>query len=264
MEEELIAEIQREHITEMIRRGQRQDGRNLNEERDIQIETNLIKKAEGSARVKLGETEVVVGIKMETGDPFPDTPNQGVLITNAELNALASPTFEPGPPGEYATEIARVVDRGIRESQAIDFTKLSITEGEKVWMIFVDIHVLDHDGNLFDVSNIAAISALLTTDIPYEKYEVEPGTNEIDIKTIPVSKTYLKCGNEILLDPTHNEEMIGTTRLTTITNSENEIVGMQKGQSGTWTEQEIYNIVDKSIEKAQKTRKIIKNNITKR
>ncbi|WGI16906.1 exosome complex protein Rrp42 [Methanonatronarchaeum sp. AMET-Sl] len=263
MEEELIAEIEREHITEMIRRGQRQDGRDLKEARNIEIETDIIKKAEGSARVKLGETEVVVGIKMETGDPFPDTPDKGVLITNAELNALASPTFEPGPPGEYATEIARVVDRGIRESEAVDFTKLCITEGEEVWMIFVDIHVLDHDGNLFDVSNIAAISALLTAEIPFEKYEVEPGTNTIDVKTIPVSTTFMKCGGELLLDPTHNEEMIGTTRLTTITNSENEIVGMQKGLPGTWSEQEVYEVVDTSIKKAEKTRQIIKNNIQK-
>lgn len=261
MEEELIAEIEREHITEMIRRGKRQDGRDLDESREITIETDIINKAEGSARVTLGETEVVVGIKMETGKPFPDTPDQGVLITNAELNALASPTFEPGPPGEYATEIARVVDRGIRESGAVDFTTLCIEEGKEVWMIFVDIHVLDHDGNLFDVSNIAAISALLTTDIPFEQYDIEPGTNTINIKTIPVSTTFMKCGGEILNDPTHNEEMIGTTRLTTITNSENEIVGMQKGLSGTWSSQEIYQVVDKSIEKAEETREIIRNKV---
>jgi exosome complex component RRP42 len=60
------------------------------------VEQGIIEKAEGSARVLLGKTEVMAGVKIETGEPFPDTPNEGVLTVNAELVPLASPTFEPG------------------------------------------------------------------------------------------------------------------------------------------------------------------------
>jgi exosome complex component RRP42 len=101
----------------MIEKGKRLDGRGLKTTGKSKIEQGLIEKAEGSARVLLGKTEVLVGIKVETGTPFPDTPNEGVMTVNAELVPLASPTFEPGPPDENSIELARIVDRGIRESK---------------------------------------------------------------------------------------------------------------------------------------------------
>ena len=63
------------------------------------------------------------GVKVGTGEPFEDTPNDGVLTVNAELVPVASPNFEPGPPNEDSIELARVVDRGISESHAIDNDK---------------------------------------------------------------------------------------------------------------------------------------------
>ena len=67
--------------------------RGLTDYREIKIEQGIIEKAEGSARVLLGKTEVLVGTKVETGEPFPDTPNEGVMTVNAELvpsSALSS------------------------------------------------------------------------------------------------------------------------------------------------------------------------------
>lgn len=127
-----IAEIKREYINKLLQVGRRVDGREANEYREIQIETNCIESAQGSARVKLGKTEVLAGIKMDVGTPFPDTPDRGVLTTNTELIPMASPDFEAGPPDAGAIELARVVDRGIRESEMIDLQKLCIAEGEEV------------------------------------------------------------------------------------------------------------------------------------
>ncbi|OKY78466.1 MAG: Exosome complex RNA-binding protein Rrp42 RNase PH superfamily [Candidatus Methanohalarchaeum thermophilum] len=261
MDEEIIAEIEKDYIFDLIQKGTRSDERNLEEYRDINIETNYVKKADGSAKVSLGDTKVVTGVKMETGEPFEDTPDQGVLITNAELNAMASPVYEPGPPGKEATEISRVVDRGIRESEAIDLKSLCIEEGEEVWMVFVDVHVIDQGGNLFDVSMISAISALLTAEIPYEQYDKDPEATSLNINTIPVSCTALKCGNGIIYDPTYIEERIGETRLTVITDSSENIVGMQKGLGGSWTQEEIKEVVKTSTQKGKEIRKTIKSSI---
>lgn len=259
--EEVLAEIERNHILDLIQEGKRVDERDFKEFRDIKIETDYVGKAEGSARVKLGETDVVVGVKFETGEPFEDTPEKGVLITNAELNAMASPEFEPGPPGEEATEVSRVVDRGIREAEAINLNSLCIEEGEEVWMTFVDIHVLDNGGNLIDVSAIGAIAALTTADLPYERYDIDPDSTTLKIQTIPVSVTAQKIGGEIIYDPTHLEQKIGTTRLTSIINSSNNVVGMQKGKSGDWKRQEIIEVVEESISKGKEIREIIKQNV---
>ena len=151
---------------ELIEKGKRIDGRKIDQYRPIQIVPDYIKKAEGSALVRIGETLVLAGVKLEIGKPFSDTPNQGVLIVNAEFSPLAAPEFESGPPGEDAIELARVVDRGIRESKMIEVDKLVIKEGEQVWSVFVDVALLNHDGNLLDAASLAAVTALHHAKIP--------------------------------------------------------------------------------------------------
>src|SRR5512137_2321939 len=128
----LLTHVRKRQIGQLIDTGKRLDGRNLTDYREFTIEEGLIERAEGSARIRLGKTEVLVGVKVETGEPFPDTPNDGVMTVNAELVPLAHPSFEPGPPDENSIELARVVDRGIRESHAVDTEKLCIESGKKV------------------------------------------------------------------------------------------------------------------------------------
>ena len=148
----ITAEIKKDYIIKLAKSGKRADDRKFDEFRKIEIETDIIKKAEGSAKVRIGNTQVIAGIKMDVGEPYPDTPDSGVMTTAAELIPMASPDFESGPPDEESIELARVVDRGIRESEVIDVDKLCIVPGEKVWMVFIDIHILDYDGNLFDAA----------------------------------------------------------------------------------------------------------------
>src|SRR5258708_586550 len=101
-------------MSELLSKGTRLDGRGLADIRDLTITTNVIEKAEGSCRVKLGNTELIAGVKVNLGTPFPDTPDKGLLIVSAEVLPLASPYAEPGPPDENTIELARVADRGIR------------------------------------------------------------------------------------------------------------------------------------------------------
>ncbi|MHC1597319.1 MAG: exosome complex protein Rrp42, partial [Methermicoccaceae archaeon] len=90
--EGVMAELHKDYIHGLILQGRRIDGRALDEYRDISIETGYVKKAEGSARVMLGDTQLVVGVKIQPGEPFPDTPDKGVIITNTELIPIASPS----------------------------------------------------------------------------------------------------------------------------------------------------------------------------
>jgi exosome complex component RRP42 len=96
----LVTKVRSKQIEQLLEKGKRLDDRGLLDTREIKIEQGLIEKAEGSARVFLGKTEVLVGVKVGLGEPFPDTPNDGVLTVNAELVPLASPNFEPGPTDE--------------------------------------------------------------------------------------------------------------------------------------------------------------------
>ncbi len=249
MSEDVIAEIKKDYIYSLAGQGDRADGRKFDEFRPINIEVGVINKAEGSARVWIGDSQVVVGVKIQPGEPFPDTPDTGVIITNLELVPLASPTFETGPPREDAIELARVVDRGVRESGAIDLSKLCIESGQKVWMVFIDVHVLDHDGNLMDASSLGAIAALRNAMIPNSKFGLGEDA-KLPLNDVPAGITAVKIGSAIMLDPSLDEENVASCKLTVITNKEGALAGMQKSGVGTLTPDELKYIVHIAKEKA--------------
>jgi exosome complex component RRP42 len=243
-----------------MEKGKRVDGRELTEYRELKIEQGIIERAEGSARVRLGNTEVVVGIKIETGEPFPDTPNEGVLTVNAELTPLASPTFEAGPPNEDSIELARIVDRGIRESKMINTEKLCIEQGKKVFVVFVDIYVLNHDGNLIDASALAAVAALLNAKM--SNYEVEDGEVKIKsgytplpIKQHPITVTCARIGDKLIVDPGMEEELVMDARLSMAIDDDEDICAIQKGGTGYFTPDQVLEVAKIAKAKVKEMRK---------
>ncbi len=256
----LLTRVRQKQIGQMIDAGKRLDGRGLTDYREFTIEEGLIERAEGSARIRLGKTEVLVGVKIETGEPFPDTPNEGVLTVNAELVPLASPAFEPGPPDENSIELARIVDRGIRESKAVYSDKLVIEPGKKVFVIFVDVYVLNHDGNLIDASALAAVAALTNTKMP--NYEIEDGEVKIKtgysplpLKNHPITVTIAKINNKLIVDPSSEEEQVLDARISMAIDDDGNICAIQKGCSGFFTPQEILEASKIAQEKATELRK---------
>jgi exosome complex component RRP42 len=243
-----VTRVRLKQIEQLIEKGKRLDERGLRDYREITIEQGLIERAEGSARVLLGKTEVLVGVKVESGKPFPDTPNEGVMTVNAELVPLASPNFEPGPPDENSIELARVVDRGIRESKAIDTEKLCIEPGKLVFVVFVDVYVLNHDGNLIDASALAAMAALMNTKMP--NYEIKDG--ELKIKQ---GYTPLPMKSHPITDPWLEEEQVMDSRISMAINDEGNICAVQKGGSGYFTPQQILEASKIAQEKAAELRK---------
>ncbi len=234
--QEIVSSVRRDYIADLARQGKRIDARTMDQFRDVSVEVGSIKSAQGSALVTVGKTQVIAGIKVEHAEPFPDKPDSGMLIVNAELLPLASPTFESGRPNENAIELARVVDRGIRESNAIDLDKLVIKSGEDVWAVFIDIHVLDHDGNLIDASALAAIAALLNAKPPEDEAWTLP---EFPIQKRPVMVTVAKINNKLMVDPCLDEEGVMEARISIATVEDGSICAMQKGGIGWFSREEL-------------------------
>jgi exosome complex component RRP42 len=259
----LVAKVRQRQLAQLIDTGKRLDGRTLTDYREIKIEQGLIEKAEGSAQVFLGKTQILVGIKVETGEPFPDTPNEGVMTVNAEFVPLASPGFETGPPDESSIELARIVDRGIRESKAVDNEKLCIEAGKKVFVVFVDVYILNHDGNLIDAAALAAVSALLNTKMPnYEikegEIKIKQGYTPLPMKSHPITITIGKINDKLVIDPGAEEEQVMDARITMAVNDEGNICAVQKGLSGYFTPQQIIEASKLAREKAAELRKKLK------
>ncbi len=254
--------LRNQYLVDIALNGRRLDERKADEFRKITIEKNPIEKAEGSALVRLGGTQTLVGIKMEVKEPFPDTPNEGVLMVGSELSPLASPEYERGPPTEHSIELARLVDRTIRESHAIDLEKLCIKEGEKVWIVNIDIHTLDNGGNLVDASTLAATTALMNARLPkLENDEVvigEKTNKKLPLVCKPVSVTHIKIGNNLFADPTEDEESVATARLTVGSKDDGNICALQKGGSEGLTMKELEHLLEKSVELGKQLRKHLK------
>ncbi|MEM0006444.1 MAG: exosome complex protein Rrp42 [Ignisphaera sp.] len=263
----LIPKIKYSAILNVISKGFHVDRRSVMEYRQLNITYNVAPNADSSVLLRLGNTQILAGIKLEIGQPFPDNPDEGVLIVNAEYIPAASPVYEPGPPDEDAIELARIIDRSLRESRAIALDKLVITPGKRVWSLWVDIYVLDYDGNLIDASMLASMAALANTYIPYYEVDQTTGSIRIDrnkkIMPLPINKyvatvTINKIGEYMVIDPTGEEEAIASGSITFSVSEDNYIVGIQKRGMGTFSIDEIEKALDVALNKGKEMIELLK------
>ena len=257
---DLTAKIMRNKVYNLLLQDKRIDGRHPKELRPISIQANLLSKAEGSALVSMGSTKILTGIKVELGTPFPDRPDEGTFTVNAELLPLASTSFEPGPPDERGVELARVVDRSIREGGVLDLKKLCLVEGEKVYIIFIDIYVLDYDGNYFDPSLISALAALATAKIPrYEIVDGKPQKTEeyfsLELNSLPFTVMVGVLGERFLVDPQMEEEKVLDVSMIIGTDEKGNITCIQKNSPGQVSISLMDEILETVIEKTGEIRR---------
>jgi len=246
---DMTSYVNAQRIRQYLKEGKRFDGRKPEEFRELIIEKNVSKKAEGSVRVRLGKTEVIVGVKLDVGTPYPDSRDKGNLMVTAEILPMSSQRIDLGPPKFEAIELGRVIDRGVRESKVIDLEKLCIIEGEKVWTVYIDIYSINDDGNLLDAAGIGALAALKIAKVP--KYDEETGKavygkedKDIPLNNVnPIAITVRKIGDSFIVDPTREEEDICETRVT-FGISDGSIASVQKGDSKSLKIEELNKMID--------------------
>lgn len=252
--------INETNIRKTLQEGDRLDDRDFDEYREITIEPNYVHEtADGSAMVEFGDTKLLVGISTEIGDPYPDQPDKGALITNVELNPMAGPEFESGPPGIEAVELSRLVDRGIRESGMIDMEQLGIESGEKCWMVYIDVHVIDFDGDLVDAASLGAVTALELAKLPALDEDGNPDRDEyqgeLPTTCLPITATGSKIAGELLFDTTADEEEVRDARLTVSFLEDGNVVSMQKGEAESFDKAEVMELLETAQDKSQMLRR---------
>lgn len=254
--------VPKNYIANLAKKGQRIDGRKFDEFRQpVTVEYGVsAKSAEGSARVTIGDTVVVAGVKMELSNTYPDSPEEGTIMVSAEMLPLSSPEYEGGPPGIEAIELSRVVDRGIRESKALDFRKLCVRAGEKMWTVMIDIYPINASGNLFDAAALAALAAIKDARFPSvgekDAIDYKTRTDEgLPMSFFPVSCTVWRVADKFLVDPTRDEELGADARLMVAFTEDGHICAMQKGGDKPFTHEEVFAAIDLAKSKADELRK---------
>ncbi|KAJ4814151.1 Exosome complex component Rrp42 [Rhynchospora pubera] len=230
---------EKQFIEEALRSEIRVDGRRLYDYRRLTIKFG---REDGSSEVQLGETHVMAFVTGQLMQPYRDRPNEGTLAIFTEFSPMADPSFEPGRPGEAAIELGRVIDRGLRESRAVDMESLCVVAGKSVWAIRVDLHIIDNGGNLIDAANIAALSALSTFRRPEcsvggdDNQEIivhDPEVRDpipLTIHHFPIAVTFafFHEGNTLVIDPHYKEEAVSGVRMTVTVNSNGDVCAIQK------------------------------------
>lgn len=255
---EIQKELKRDALRAMLSQGKRSDERGKMDYRKISVQKGVLGNAEGSALCNLGKTQVLCGIKFDIATPFPDRPTEGVLSTGCEFTPLGSHLFEPGPPSVDSIEVARVVDRGIRSSNAINLQSFFIEEG-KVLALYLDLYVLDHDGNLFDAATLAGMAALQDCIMPKvedKKIIRKENAGKLPLATVCVSSTFAKVDAHHLLDPSLDEEKGMDARLT-IATTPDFVCAAQKSGWGGYTQRDIMELVDISFSKGAELRRCL-------
>lgn len=251
------------NLHDALRKGVRRDGRALTQFRDIEIEYGVSSTSHGSARVRAGNAEIIAGVKIDVGTPYPDTPDEGSLMVATEMLPMSHRKFEGGPPGIDSIEAARVVDRTIRESKAMDLKKLCIEEGEKIWFVAVDLMPVNYDGNMIDLGVIAAMAALTDARLPKLDEDgralLEDLSDEkLPLNETPIAVTVFKYADQYLIDPTEVEERAYDARLTIGSLGNGHLCSMQKGGEGTLTTENLETMFDLALSNAKDLRKHLK------
>ena len=252
----IVPKLLRAHLSELAGKNARIDGRSQWEGRNLEIEHSVLPRAEGSARVRMGDTIVLAGVKFQIMQPYPDRPNQGGLMCSADVRPIAGRNWEAGPPSPEAIELGRVVDRGIRESGCIDVDSLCIIPGEKAWQVILDLFAVSDDGNLFDAFALAGIAALRNAIVPAERFEIGEDY-PLSVSKTPIMCSYHKVGGRFVYDACSREELGGDERIHITLGDDDNVHSLQKGLKGIFSPEEFAEIMTNAQERTKELRKIV-------
>ncbi|EFA81538.1 Putative exosome complex exonuclease [Heterostelium album PN500] len=262
---EILSKNEKDFILSSIDQGLRVDGRRLNDMRSIKINFG---KQYGMVEVQLGRTRVYTTVTCEVTEPKPERPNEGFFIFNTDVSPMSSVSVDSSRGNPVEAELGRLIERGLKESRAIDTEALCIVAGSKVWKVKTNVHVLDDCGNLLDCASISVITALLhfrkpdvtvvgndATIHPIDEREPVP----LSIHHTPISITFGFFPKAIMIvDPDNKEEQVMDGKLSFYVNVHKEICGVSKGGGMSTTIEQVIKCSKISVIRATEITQLIR------
>ncbi|EGD76190.1 hypothetical protein PTSG_00897 [Salpingoeca rosetta] len=220
----MASKAERQFIANGIAANIRCDGRDLLDRRPLELETGNITNANGSSRVQLMGTDVLVGVKVEVATPTDDRPDEGMLefsISSSSANATVA-ALDARTADKMTRSLEFLAEQLQKTSHALDLKKLCILPGKAVWCVRVDVLVLQSlGGNVVECVFLAIKAALHDTTIPNctlikdsngEAVDFDISSNAYDVSPIegvaefPVILCFGIIGARVFADPLFEEE----------------------------------------------------------
>ncbi|NP_001238821.2 exosome complex component RRP42 [Pan troglodytes] len=252
-----LSEAEKVYIVHGVQEDLRVDGRGCEDYRCVEVETDVVSNTSGSARVKLGHTDILVGVKAEMGTPKLEKPNEGYLEFFVDCSASATPEFEGRGGDDLGTEIANTLYRIFNNKSSVDLKTLCISPREHCWVLYVDVLLLECGGNLFDAISIAVKAALFNTRIPRVRVlEDEEGSKDIElsddpydcirlsVENVPCIITLCKIGYRHVVDATLQEEACSLASLLVSVTSKGVVTCVRKVGKGSLDPESIFEMME--------------------
>ncbi|MBN3325923.1 EXOS7 protein, partial [Atractosteus spatula] len=252
-----ISEAEKVYIVHGVRDDLRVDGRGCEDYRHMEIETDVVSNTDGSARVKLGYSDILVGIKAEIGRPRPMVPDEGFLEFFVDCSANATPEFEGRGGEDLGTEISNTLYKVFNNRHSVDLRALCISPKEHCWILYVDVLLLQCDGNLYDAISVAVKAALFNTRIPRVQIsEDDEGTKEIElsddpydcmrlsVENVPCIVTLCKVGQRHIVDATLQEKACSKACLLLSVTSRGTVTCVRKIGGGSLDPESIFEMTE--------------------
>ncbi|KAF3334843.1 exosome complex component RRP42 [Carex littledalei] len=241
-----LSEGEKQFLRGGIEQDLRSDGRTRHQFRSVYVETGVIPQANGSARVRLGATEVIASIKAELGKPSLLHPDKGKVSIFVDCSPTAAAIYGGKGGEELSMELSVALERCLLGGKsgagaAIDLSSLVLVEGKVCWDLYIDALVVSSDGNLLDSLAAAIKAALSNTGLPKvnvvlgaspeEQPEVDVSDEEFlqfDTSTVPAIITLTKVGKHYIVDATSEEESQMNSAVSVSVNRNGQICGLTK------------------------------------
>eukprot|EP00471_Norrisiella_sphaerica_P010415 CAMPEP_0184493850 /NCGR_PEP_ID=MMETSP0113_2-20130426/27128_1 /TAXON_ID=91329 /ORGANISM="Norrisiella sphaerica, Strain BC52" /LENGTH=256 /DNA_ID=CAMNT_0026879311 /DNA_START=197 /DNA_END=967 /DNA_ORIENTATION=- len=212
--------------------------------RFFDIKTNVILSANGSSRLKLDRTDILVAVKVSIEEPDTLAPDIGKACCSVECAPSASQNFE----GRGADALNLKLTRALQDilHVAVDKKALCIVPRKQCWVVHVDAVVLDSSGNLADAISMAAYAALHTTTIPaiqvvtseesketvVEVSDDPYETTDLVLHKVPIIVSLTKIGGSFVVDATAEEEACMSAKVTFAVDGDGKICSSSKSGIG--------------------------------
>ncbi|XP_071383614.1 exosome complex component RRP42 isoform X2 [Centroberyx affinis] len=144
----------------------------------------------------------------------------------SHCSANATPEFEGRGGEELGTELSNTLYKVFNNKRSVDLKSLCISAGEHCWALYVDVLLLQCDGNLYDAISVAIKAALFNTKIPkvFISADDEGGKEielsddpydcmRLDVENVPCIVTLCKVGHRHVVDATLQEKACSVASL---------------------------------------------------
>uniref|UniRef100_A0A0E0BIC8 Ribosomal RNA-processing protein 43 n=1 Tax=Oryza glumipatula TaxID=40148 RepID=A0A0E0BIC8_9ORYZ len=263
-----------------LRESVRPDARRPAEARPTTVALAAVSSAHGSALVRLGDTAMLASIKLEVMSPSGEAPDEGSIAVEFHMPPICSPLVRPGRPAEVAPVISKNLEDILMSSGMLNLKELCLISGKASWLAYLDVYCLNADGSLFDAALISAVAAFTHLEIPLvsvgddgrvftvggnegkAKYElVNREKRKLTITNVPFSLTCALHKDNVLADPTAEEESIIETSVTIVLDSSDQIVSIQKPGGAVTSMTTIKECISLAKDRRRKLREILMDNV---